>query len=919
MIGKTISHYRIIEEIGSGGMGIVYKAEDTRLKRFVALKFLPPHHVKSEMEKMRFVREAQAAAALEHSNICSVYEIDEAEGYTFISMAYCEGRTLDQIAAGGRLAVTKALDIAIQIAEGLVQAHAKGIIHRDVKPANIMVSENNLVKIMDFGLAKLSGVSKVTRTGTALGTISYMSPEQIRGEIVDGRSDIWSLGVTMYELLAGRHPFQQEYHAATIYSILNDEPATIDELNPDVPEPLARIVAKAIEKSREQRYQSIDAMLEDLERMSRWQEERSLPPSVDEKRGGLRRHVRKRIAAAATGILAFLIVYALFSMPTSLRESRPISLAVFDFDNRTDDSDFACLTELLVTDLEQCPHISVVNRRRLKELCSAPDAESLGDSTVFALAATAGIQTLAMPRIMQVGDMYRINASVYDVATRDLLFDKAVQGKGADGIFDMIDDLLAQMRAEFKDLTILPPNESDRYMPLKELVTGSMAAYKMYARGESLYNAGNQLKAVPYIEGAVEIDSTFVQALRVLALLYDYMGDEERALHCAAKAKDLSRQRGESELIKSMITERIILENWDQAVEYMKLLLEFDPNDVVRHLQIGFYLSTYKKSQDEAIGYFERALALDPKNLSGRHGQLFNSLGYACLFSGRPQKAIEWLTRYKENSPDSPDPLHSIAFAYMYTGLYHEAAELLEEVIRRDPHFYPAYEELGMSLLACGNWNEAISCYRRYIQYAPHGSRPAGHVNIAYVHLIQDHLPQAETEIASALEMDPRFPQAHLLQGLISLASYEDSERARESLGAIAGGTNLPEHSLSSACYHNLRGWILLFEGKTEEGLRSLQLAADAAPSKLLSFNRDLIRGYVTCGSFEKAVSEGERILLVNENDAEVLCLLKRALEASGQPGKGEYYGARALEVWKNADPHFCPLERLKSESSAFL
>lgn len=918
MIGKTISHYRIVEEIGSGGMGIVYKAEDTRLKRFVALKFLPPHHVENEMEKMRFTREAQAAASLEHPNICSVHEIDEAEGLTFISMAYCEGRTLEQIVADGRLTVSDALDIAIQIAAGLSQAHAKGIIHRDIKPANIMVSDKNQVKIMDFGLAKLSNLSRVTSTGAALGTISYMSPEQMQGETVDGRSDIWSLGVALYELLTGRHPFLREYQAATIYSILKDEPIPITELDPAIPPELARIVARALQKKREQRYASIDAMFDDLNRAKRLQEHLTIPPgSVT--RGSRGHHMRKS-AVVTSGIVAFfIIIYALLSIPTSRRDTWPISLAVVDFDNKTDNSDFACLTDLLITDLKQCPHIIVVSRSRLEELCRSSGAGSLDDSTAFAVAGMEGIQTLAFPRIIQIGDTYRINASVYSVATRKLIFDKAVQGKGDDGIFDMIDDLFTQLRAELKDLTIIPHREHNRYMPLKELVTGSMAAYRMYAKGESLYNTGNQLEAIPYIEGAVEIDSTFVQALRVLALLYDYMGDNERALHCATKAKNLSRERDERELIKSMITERIVLENWDQAIEYMKLLLEFDPNDVVQHLSIGFYLSTYKKAYGEAIEHFERALALDEKNLSGRHGQLFNSLGYACLFSGRPEKAMEWLMRYKESSPDSPDPLHSIAFAYLYTGRHREAAELLNEVIQRHPHFYIAYEHLGLIRFSCGNWNEAISCFGRYIQYAPYGSRPAGHVHIAYVHFVQDNVPQAKQEIAAALSIDPTYSQAHLLQGLISLATYEGTERARESLAAIEESTSLAEHSLSSACYHSLRGWILLSEGEKEQGLRSLQLAAEAAPSMFFSFDRDLVRGYVTAGSFEEAIREGERILSISNNDAEVLCLLGQAFEMTNQQEKSEYYRARALDVWRNADPHFCPLEKLKSRSSTFL
>ena len=208
-------------------MGTVYKAEDTKLKRIVALKFLPAHAVGDEQQRLRFTREAQAAAALDHPNICSVHEIEEAEGHTFISMTYCEGDTLKDLAERGDLGLEHTLDIAIQVAEGLGEAHDKGIVHRDIKPANIMVSDKFQAKIMDFGLARLADRPGVTRTGTAVGTILYMSPEQMRGDTVDNRSDIWSLGVVLYELVTGAHPFHGEYEAAIIYSILNNKPGPI--------------------------------------------------------------------------------------------------------------------------------------------------------------------------------------------------------------------------------------------------------------------------------------------------------------------------------------------------------------------------------------------------------------------------------------------------------------------------------------------------------------------------------------------------------------------------------------------------------------------------------------------------------------------------------------------------------------------
>lgn len=235
MISKTISHYKILEKLGSGGMGVVYKAEDTKLKRTVALKFLPPELTRDEDAKGRFIHEAQAASSLEHNNICNIHEIDETEdGQIFIVMACYEGQALKERIEHRPLKLTEALDIATQIAEGLAKAHEKDIVHRDIKPANIMMTTDGVVKIVDFGLAKLAGRTKLTKSGTTMGTVAYMSPEQTRGEDVDERADIWSLGVVFYEMVTGQQPFKGEYEQAVMYSIMHEEPEPMTGLRTNV-------------------------------------------------------------------------------------------------------------------------------------------------------------------------------------------------------------------------------------------------------------------------------------------------------------------------------------------------------------------------------------------------------------------------------------------------------------------------------------------------------------------------------------------------------------------------------------------------------------------------------------------------------------------------------------------------------------
>jgi serine/threonine protein kinase len=267
MIGKTISHYRVIEKIGAGGMGEVYSAEDTKLKRIIAIKFLSSNLLNSEAEKARFIREAQSAAALNHPNISHIYSIEEVESQYFIVMEYIDGKTLQELIeenGGSPLPIEKAINYTIKIADGINCAHEKDIIHRDIKSANIMVTEKNEVKIMDFGLAKLINRSMLTQPGTALGTFAYMSPEQAQGEKVDKRSDIWSLGVVLYEMISGQLPFKGEYDQAVVYSIVNEEPEPVTGLRSGVPMELERIQNKAMAKFPDERYQNINEMMIDL-------------------------------------------------------------------------------------------------------------------------------------------------------------------------------------------------------------------------------------------------------------------------------------------------------------------------------------------------------------------------------------------------------------------------------------------------------------------------------------------------------------------------------------------------------------------------------------------------------------------------------------------------------------------------------
>ena len=387
MNSQTISHYEILEKVGEGGMGMVYKAIDTKLDRTVALKFLAPHLVSNEESRQRFIREAKAAAALQHPNICTVYEIDEADGRTFIAMAYLEGEELTKHIEKGPLSVERLLDIAIQVARGLQEAHGKGVVHRDIKPANIMLTVQGQAVLMDFGLAQLAhGESKLTKEGTSLGTCAYMSPEQTTGDKLDLRTDVWALGVVLYEMATGQVPFQGHYEQAILYSILNDSPQPITAVRTGVPPELERIVNKCLAKRAGERYQTVSDFLADLSALKRGTESGAVSrPSSGSKD-----------ARPSSGS----------------KDARP-SIAVLPFENRSRDEDDEYFSDGVTEDI-----ISAL--AKIEGLRVTPRASAFrfkGESTaVRQVAEKLNVGCVLTGTIRRAGSRLRITVELIDAA-----------------------------------------------------------------------------------------------------------------------------------------------------------------------------------------------------------------------------------------------------------------------------------------------------------------------------------------------------------------------------------------------------------------------------------------------------------------------------------------------------------------------
>jgi serine/threonine protein kinase len=546
MIGRTISHYKILEKLGEGGMGVVYKAEDTKLKRSVALKFLPPELTRNEGAKERFIHEAQAASALQHSNICNIHDIDETDdGRLFIVMDCYEGEMLKEKIARGPMKLEEAVDIALQAASGLSKAHEKGIIHRDVKPANIFVTTDGTVKILDFGLAKLPDRTLLTRAGTTLGTVEYMSPEQAKGESVDQRTDIWSLGVILYEMFTGQRPFTGEYDQAVIYSILDKHPQPLSALRPDLRPELERIVDTCLQKDPSARYQSTGELLTDLMEYRKVSDSKDI---VRKRKLRFGRITRKKAWKALSGIvlaggIALLILYLLFT-PGKKQPQSPIKrLVVLPFENLgpSENEYFTDgMTEELTTRLASLSGLGVISRTSAVQYAKTDKTieqvgkelsvdYALGGAVRWARARDGSSRVRIDPNLVRIKDMTTLWAETYDRVIDDIF---AVQSE------------ISQKVVEKLGITLL---EKER-RAVEIAPTRNLEAYQAYLRARYYesrphFTSGNWLRVVEGYQQAVELDSGFALAYAELArahsiLYYLWYDHSAGRLDMAAAAAD---------------------------------------------------------------------------------------------------------------------------------------------------------------------------------------------------------------------------------------------------------------------------------------------------------------------------------------------------------------------------------------------